>query len=277
MKKINFDDKAFVNAQKVFDFFKIETNCLDASGQLTVRPRYVVALGDDPVTVFYAAIIMKKALSQFGSYPELVCCGGNSMLSKLLNQTTDGFIAQGEKLAQIAQQLDADFPVKALTKANSVEDIARELISHVHGDPSPVIFCPTQRMSKLWERVINASLKSSLDTYWYVHGENFKDIFTLYNGGAMASGISILSEAAYIYDALNIAGHTHHTVCYDGGIPKFIIHAGISLRDDYPLFVTQSIWSAPKQYWRLFIDFKINHNAIDFALQEKIRMWKCAL
>lgn len=284
MKTVDLKDYSWKTAEIIFDFFKKETDCLDAQGNLLVAPKYVVCIDDDMVSAYYAAIIMNKALKQFGSYPILLCAGGIGMLSKYLNKQADGtVISEGEKLKRVCLRL-GDFPqIVVLEKGNNTGAVLKEIIDYVNSDTDAVIFCPTQRMSKRLERTVAFSTEQfpdskALNAYWYVHGESLSDMLQLYNGKILAGGLPLLSEAAALYDRIGTDKYVgKYQAEYDGNIPKYVRFAGYYLVQNYPVRGSRSLFSAPMQFLKMYLSIVWHRKAIAVDLEAKIHTWQEAL
>lgn len=280
MKQIDLTREEWKHTRTIFDFFKKDTDCLDEKGRLLVKPKYVVAIDDDMISAYNAAVIMKKSLLEFGYYPVLLCCGGKSLYSKYLNCTSGQIISDAQKLKQISVQLYNPPHIEVLDKGTNTGEILKEISDFAKNDIGPIIFCPTQRRSKRLERAI-AFLSASdpvfakTNTFWYVPEENLEDMLAYYNGRIIAGGIPLLSEAAVLFYRLGTARYVgKYMACYDGDIPKFVIKAGIALKDDYPLRITRSWTSAPWQACKQHFGFINNEEMIKAELQEKIEYWK---
>ncbi|MBQ7632776.1 MAG: hypothetical protein IJS88_01515 [Alphaproteobacteria bacterium] len=280
--EINFRTQEWKDAKVIFDFFRKETNCFDSNGRLCVQPKYVVAIDNDPVSAYYAAVIMKQAKSQFGVYPQLLCVGGNGMLSKYLNRYADGIIlSNGMKLRMVALHF-GNFPVCVLDRGNTTEVNIKEIIDFLvvyNNYDAPLIFCVTQRLSKRLERIVAYSTRRfpsthPLNAYYYVPGEDIRDVCRLYNGMALAGGLPLLSEAAALYDRVGTSRYVnHYTAEYDGTIPKYVMQAGMRLMEKYPLKVSQNIITAPWQYACIYLSLLKNRKAIAEDLDDKIIEW----
>ena len=247
-----------------------------------MQPKYVVAIDNDPVSAYYAADIMKQAKSQFGVYPKLLCVGGSSMLSKYLNRYEDDIIlSDGMKLRMVALRLGS-FPVWVLDNGTNTEANIKEIIDFltIYNDyDAPLIFCVTQRLSKRLERTVAYSTRQfpgthPLNAYYYVPGEDIRDVCRLYNGMALAGGLPLLSEAAALYDRVGTSRYVNRYIAeYDGMIPKYVMQAGMRLEEKYPLKVSQNIMTAPMQYANIYLSLLKNRKAIAEDLDDKIMEW----
>ncbi len=268
----------------VLDFFKQETTCLDKQGTLTIKPEYVVAIDDDPVSAYYAAIIMKKAQKQFGYYPTMLCCGGIGMLSKYINEQANGeVISEGEKLAQVARSLDPNFPLKVLDHGRNTGANLKEIIDFLasqHNSDAPIIFCPTARLSKRLERTIAFSTEQfpgtkPLNAYYYVPGESVADILQLYNGKGLAAGLPLLSEVAAVYDRVGTERYVGKFMApLDKPVPPEVQAAGRYLVEKYPIRVSRLPIRALGQFLKMYFALAICGNLIDQDLQAHVRSWR---
>lgn len=270
-------------AHIVHDFFKQETTCLDAQGKLTVKPQYVVAIDDDPVSAYYAAIIMKKALLQFGKYPKLLCVGGKGMMSKYLNRLPDGTVlSEGQKLSMVARRFD-NFPFHVLDGGNNTGANLKEIIDYLaaKGDSdAPIVFCPTQRLSKRLERTIVFTPQQfpgtkPLNAYYYVHGETLEEVLQLYNGKGLANGLPLLSELAALYDRTGTKKYVGKYMAeYDHEMTKNVHVAGQYLMKHYPIRVSRVPLTAPLQFLHMYCDILFSEREVAADLEEKIKQWK---
>ena len=281
MEKINFGTPDWENAKRVFEFYKQETTCLDRRGQLIVQPQYVVAMDDDMVSAFYAVQIAKQAFKQFGNKPHLLFVGGIGMLSKYMNRLDDGTVlSEGQKLSWVARQL-GNFHSSILDKGNNTGANIKEIIDYLsfyHASDAPVIFCLTQRLSKRVERTVAFSTRQfpntfPLNAYYYVPGEELRDVCQLYNGKGIAQGLPLLSEAAALYDRMNRYVGVYMAPM-DKRIDKEIVKAGEELVSKYPVRVSRIPLSAPIQFCKMYFGVRNNRQAIADDLQEKISEWK---
>ncbi len=267
MKEIDFRTQDWQDAQKVFDFFCQETTCFDQRGRLCIKPTYVVAIDDDPISAYYAATIMKQAKRQFGVYPKMLCVGGMGMLSKYLNRLSDGTIlTEGMRLRMTALRF-GNFPITVLDNGNNTGANLKEIIDYVslsqHAN-APIIFCTTQRLSKRLERTIAFSTQqfpgtNPLNAYYYVPGESIKQMCRLYNGKALAGGLPLLSEAAAVYDRVGTGRYANRYMAeFDKMIPKYVLQAGMRLMEKYPVRVSRNPLAAPMQYLKMYLAV-INH------------------
>lgn len=270
-------------AHIVHDFFKQETTCLNAQGKLTVAPKYVVAIDDDMASAYYAAIIMKKALLQFGKYPKLLCVGGKGMMSKYLNRLPDGTVlSEGQKLSMVARRFD-NFPFHVLDGGNNTGANLKEIIDYLaaKGDSdAPIVFCPTQRLSKRLERTVVFTPQQfpgtkPLNAYYYVHGETLEEVLQLYNGKAIAHGLPLLSELAALYDRTGTGKYTgkYMAEC-DLKMTKNVHVSGQYLMKRYPIRVSRFPLSAPIQFFKMYFGIRRHHEEISADLERKIELWK---
>jgi hypothetical protein len=279
---IDFRTRDWEDANKIFDFFRQETDCLDRQCNLVVNPGYVVAIDDDAVSAYYAAVIMKQAKRQFGKYPKLLCVGGIGMFSKYVNRLEDGTsVSEGAKLRMVASRF-GNFPTSVLDRGSNTGANIKEIIDYIasdYGTEKPVIFCTTQRLSKRLERTVAYSAQQfpgtqPLNAYYYVPGEDIKEVCRFYNGRALADGLPLLSEAAALYDRVGTDRYANKYMAeFDKMIPKYIIQAGMRLTERYPLRVSRSILSAPRQYARIYFGLKRHRQDIADDLEQKIIEW----
>lgn len=281
MEKIDFLTPDWENVAKVFDFYKQETTCLDRSGQLIVQPQYVVAVDDDMLSAFYAVQIVKQTYQQFHIEPKLLCVGGIGMLSKYMNRLDDGMVlSEGHKLWMVARQLGIEYSL-ILDKGNNTGANIKEIIDYLafcHVPDAPVVFCLPQRLSKCVERTVAFSTKQfpntcPLNAYYYVPGEELRDVCQLYNGRGIAQGLPLLSEAAALYDRMN-RYEGIYMAPMDKLIDKEIVKAGEELVNKYPVRVSRFPLSAPIQFCKMYFGVRNNRQAIADDLQEKISEWK---
>ena len=284
MEEIYFCSPDWDNARKVFDFYKQETTCLDARGQLIVCPKYVVAIDDDMISAFYAVCIAEQTKRQFNVKPAVLCVGGIGMLSKYLNRTQDGKImSEGAKLAEVVRQL-GDFYVTILGNGNNTGDNIREVIRHLewhNASDAPIVFCLTQRLSKRVERTVDFSPHQfpgtkPLNAYYYVPGETLREMCQMYNGKAIAGGLPLLSEAAALYDRMNRYEGVYMSEM-DKRIDKDIVRAGEELVRRYPVRVSRTPLVAPIQFYKMYSGVKKYRQEIADDLKEKIIEWKSKL
>lgn len=283
MEKINFKSQDWENAQVVFDFFRQETNCFEKGTVLKVKPHYVVAIDDDMVSAFYAATIMKLSKQQFGVYPKLLCVGGFGMLSKHINRLDDGtIISEGMKLRMTALRF-GNFPVTVLDNGNNTGDNIKEIIDYLtckHDSEAPIIFCPTQRLSKRLERTVaffvqQFSGTAPLNAYYYVPKENIEEMCQLYNGKALAGGLPLLSEAAAVYDRVGTERYANrYMATFDKIIPKRVMKAGMELAERYPIRISRIPLTAPVQFCKMFYAVIKQRKAIAEDLETHILDWK---
>ncbi len=283
MEKLCLVNGPWPYAHVVHEFFKQETTCLDAQGKLVIKPQYVVAIDDDPVSAYYAAIIMKKAMMQFGQYPKLLCVGGKGMLSKYLNRLSDGTVlSEGQKLFMTAQRVHS-FPAHVLDGGNNTGANLKEIIDYLaaKGDSdAPIVFCPTQRLSKRLERTIVFTPQQfpgtkPLNAYYYVHGETLEEVLQLYNGKGLANGLPLLSELAALYDRTGTKKYVGKYMAeYDREIPHNVHVAGQYLMRHYPIRVSRIPLTAPLQFWKMFNSVCSMRMAVAADLEKKINLWQ---
>ena len=264
MKQIDLTSKPWQMAKIVLDFFKQETTCMDEQGNLVINPRYVVAIDDDPISAAYAVKIAHLARRQYKEFvnPIIICCGGRGMLSKYLNVTPDGIeMSEGEKLAFVARNFAYYQNVKILDHGNNTGANIKEIIDYLasrHDENAPIIFCPTQRMSKRLERTVAFSDRQfpgtlPLNAYYYVHGESIEDILQIYNGKGLADGLPLLSEAAALYDRTGTGKYDDiYMEPLDIPIPPEVVEAGEYLKKHYPIRVSRLPITAPLQFIKMF-------------------------
>ena len=280
MNGVDLSAYCWLQAEAVFKFFAQKTNCLDTNGELLFEPKYVVAIDDDVVSAFYAAIIMKKARRKFGKSPRLLCCGGSGMLSKYLNRSDSGLImTEGEKLSMVIRSF-GDFPTKILDGGTNTGANIKEIADYLNGDQEPIIFCLTQRVSKRIERTVAFSTKqfpgtSHLNAYYFVPGETLEDMLQLYNGKGLANGLPLLSEAAALYDRFANGKYEGKFMAPLGqAIPKYVAKAGLYLKSEFPICVSRLPLSAPVQFVKMFWALKFSRKEIEDDLYLKINEWK---
>lgn len=283
MNNIDFRTKDWEDAQKILDFFRMETTCMDTYGRLLIKPQFVVAIGNDMVSAFYAATIMEQAKKQFGTYPKLLCVGGTGMLSKYLNQLDDGTIlSEGMNLRMTALKF-GNFPAAVLDSGNNIYANVKEIIEYLsfyHMNGEPIVFCLTQRLSKLVERTVEFMTKQisaaeTLNAYYYVPGETIEEMCQLYNGKAIAGGLPLLSEVAALYDFVGTNRYANISVAeFDGMLPKYVIKAGMNLTQKYPIFISHMPLQAPMQFAKMYLGVIKNRKAIADDLKRKVEQWK---
>lgn len=270
------------NAQMVFNFFKHETDCLNKRGELVVVPRYVVAIGDDPISAYYACKIAHKAERQMGIVPRIICCGGYYQFSRRLNVRENGRpLTEGQKMARICQQLCPECKTIVLDRScnivQSVSEVAKYLASNKE-ENRQIIFCPTQRLSKRLQRIADFSgwyNMIPLKARYYVHGERIPEIMQAYNGMKFAGGTLLLNEAANLYlrmtDPYHIARYMEPLDC---DIPQGIHEAGLQLAAKYPLRHQGSCAANPLQGGWLLWCWYWHRKQIQRDLQKQIRHWQ---
>lgn len=282
-QKIDFRSQDWMNARIVFDFFKQETTCFDKGGLLKIQPRYVVAIDDDMASAYYAATIMELAKRQFGEYPKLMCVGGTGMLSKYMNRLDDGtVISEGSKLRMTALRF-GNYPVTVLDKGNNTGANIKDIIDYLdwkHDSNAPIIFCPTQRLSKRLERTIAFSEYQfpgtlPLNAYYYVPEERVEDMCQLYNGKALAGGLPLLSEAAAVYDRVGTNRYIGKFMApLEVMIPKDVLVAGQQLIEKYPIRVSRTPLTAPVQFCKMYFALLKQRKEIAADLERKIATWQ---
>ncbi|MBQ4399803.1 MAG: hypothetical protein II830_00750, partial [Alphaproteobacteria bacterium] len=174
-----------------------------------------------------------------------------------------------------------NFYSSILDKGNNTGANIKEIIdylSYYHASDASVIFCLTQRLSKRVERTVAFSTKQfpntrPLNAYYYVPGEELRDVCQLYNGKGIAQGLPLLSEAAALYDRMN-RYEGIYMAPMDKRIDKEIVKAGEELVNKYPVRVSRFPLSAPLQYCKMYFGVRNNRQAIADDLQEKISEWK---
>lgn len=285
MKHIDLASEPWQKAKLVLDFFKQETNCFDEHGDLIINPRYVVALDDDPISAAYAVKIAFKARRQFKEFvnPIILCCGGKGMLSKYLNITPDGIImSEGEKLAFVARNFACYQNLKILDQGDNTGAVIKEIIDYLasqRNENAPIIFCPTQRMSKRLERTVAFSTEQfpgtlPLNAYYYVHGESLDDILQLYNGKGLADGLPLLSEAAALYDRTGTDKYTGKFMApLDKPVPPEVVEAGEYLMKHYPIRVSRLPITAPLQFIKMYWAIRTARQAIYNDFMAKKEVW----
>ncbi len=282
---IDFNSPDWENARIVFDFFKQQSTCFDSGGLLKVEPKYVVAIDDDMASAFYAATIMEYAKRQFGKYPRMLCVGGTGMFSKYLNRLNDGTIlSEGMHLRLTAVQIGSSaYPISVLDSGTNIYANLKEIIDYLADKDdleAPIIFCPTQRLSKRLERIVAFTTYQfpgtcPLNAYYYVPDEEIKDVCQLYNGKALAYGLPLLSEAAALYDRIGTEHYVGRYMAeYDAMIPKFVHIAGQKLVEKYPLHVFRSVLSAPLQFLKIRWNLQMRQKEIVQDLEHMISLWK---
>lgn len=283
MKEIDFRNEDWMDARKIFDFFRCETTCFQRDGKLSVKPKYVVAIGDDMVSAYYAAVVMKQAKLQFGRYPRLLCVGGSGAMSKYLNRLPDGTVLSNGMMLRMTALKFGNFPVSVLDHGNNIGADVREIADYMmtFGDSEePVIFCVTQRLSKILERTVAYSSRRfaracPLDAYYYVPGEEISEICQLYNGRALAGGLPLLSEAAALYDSVGTGRYANRYMEeYDGMIPKYVIQAGMRLIEKYPMQVSRFFLNAPLQHLKTYYAIHKYRKMVADDMEMKIQEWK---
>lgn len=281
MEKIDFRTPDWENAQRVFDFFKQETTCMDRFGKLTVCPRYVVAIDDDAISACYAVYIANLTYKQYHVKPTILCVGGTGMYSKYINRTKDGTVlSEGHKLSMVVHQLGS-FYTTVLSNGNNTGANLKEIIDHLalyDAAREPIIFCLTQRLSKRIERTVAYSTKQfpntyPLNAYYYVPGETLQEMCQMYNGRAIAEGLPLLSEAAALYDRMNrYAGR--YMAEMDKRMEKDVVKAGEELVNKYPIRVSRLPITAPLQFCKVYFGVKKHRQEIAADIQRKIEEWK---
>jgi len=240
-----------------------------------------VAIDDDMVSAFYAVQIANKAYRQFGFMPRLLFVGGTGMLSKYLNRLDDGTVlSEGQKLSMVARQL-GNYNGTILDEGKNTGANIKEIIDYLsfyHDSDAPVIFCLTQRLSKRIERTVAYSIVQFPDThplnaYYYVPGEDLREMCQLYNGKAIAGGLPLLSEAAALYDRMNRYEGVF-MARMDKRIDREVVKAGEELVSRYPIRVSRVPLSAPIQFCKMYFGVRNNRQAIADDLQKKIAEWK---
>ena len=287
MKKVDLTAEPWPKAEIVSDFFKQETTCLDADKKLLVDPKYVVALGNDAVSSYYAIQIVLKAQRQFGSFPRILFCGGTGPLSKYLNIDPEGCTtSDGEKLHYVARciSLQLTQEVSILDKTNDLRDNLKELADFVarrNDSEAPIIFCPTQRVSKYLERTVAFMPKlfpdtAPLNAYYYVPGETLEQVLQLYNGKGLAGGLPLLAELAALYDKLGTDRYAEkYMKPMDKPVPPEVKEAGEYLVKNYPIYTSKIPLSAPVQSLKMVSAFNFNKSEIDDDLRQKSARWRC--
>ena len=279
--EIDFKTRDWENAQKVFDFYKLETTCFDEQGKLKVRPHYVIAIDDDMISAYYAVYIAEVTYRQFHIRPKILCVGGVGMLSKYLNRLDDGtVISEGSKLAMVARWLGSTY-CSVLDKGNNTGANIKEIIDYLafyEVSDAPVVFCLTQRLSKRIERTVAYSTAQfpgtkPLNAYYYVPEESLRDMCQLYNGKAIAGGLPLLSEAAALYDRMNRYAGVYMAQM-DKHIDKDIVVAGEELVQHYPIRVSRFPLLSPVQFCKMYFGLMNNRQAIADELREKVAEWK---
>lgn len=282
MKRIDFNQHYWQNAEKVLNFFKYPTTCLSADGRLAIKPKYVVAIGNDMISAYYAAQIMKAGKKQFGDYPKLLCVGGVDRFFKHVNLLSDNtVISEGAKLRMVALRLGA-FPTAVLENGKNIGSDIKDVIGYLTSKQdltAPIIFCLPQRLSLLVERAVAyAAAKlpegSLLNAYYYVPKENLRDICQRYNGNLIDGGSLLLAEVAALYYQCG-AGYRsgRFTADYEGNIPKPVIKAGNELMDKFSLRISASPLVSPLKFLRLRFLIKKDKKKMVQALNQKIKLW----
>lgn len=285
MRKNKLNTETWEKAKILIDFFKQDTTCLDADNKLIVDPKYVVALGDDVISVYYALRIVLKARRQFHSFPHILCCGGTGMFSQYLSIGPEDRQSDGEKLHYVARciSLDLSQDISILDKGSNLSATLREIADflELRGDVgAPIIFCPTQRMSKRLERTVVFSNRhlpeaKQLNDYYYVPGETLEQVLQLYNGKGLANGLPLLSELASLYDRIGTDKYVRKYVePLDKTIPSEVKCAGLYLMLKYPIRVSHMPLSAPMQFSRIVLSLLLNHKEIEEDLNTKISGWR---
>lgn len=283
MEHINFRTHDWENARIVLDFFKQPTTCFDNKGLLKVEPRYVVAIDDDMASAFYAATIMEYSKRQFGKYPKLLCVGGIGMLSKYMNRLEDGTVlSEGMKLRMTALRF-GNYPVTVLDGGNNTGANLEEIIKYLEwqrDSNAPIIFCPTQRLSKRLERTVAFTERQfpgtlPLNAYYYVPDERLSDMCQLYNGKALAGGLPLLSEVAAVYDRVGTGRYAGKYMAeLEMPIPKEVLIAGQQLIDKYPIRVSRTPLTAPVQFLKMYFAVRKHQKDIAADLKRQIEVWK---
>ncbi|MBO6290549.1 MAG: hypothetical protein J6N45_09580 [Alphaproteobacteria bacterium] len=285
MKHIDLTSKPWQMAKIVLDFFKQETTCFDESGNLKQYPRYIVALDDDPISAVYAVKIALKARRQFKECkdPTILCCGGKGMLSKYMNVMPDGIVlSEGEKLAYVVRNFAFYQNIVILDRGNNTGAVVKEIIDYLtsqHDENAPIIFCPTQRMSKRLERTVAFSDQQFIGTLplnasYYVHGEELEDILQIYNGKGLADGLPLLSEVAALYDrTCKYAGKFMAPL--DKDVPPEVVAAGEYLVKHYPIRVSRLPITAPLQFIKMYWAVQTHKQNIYDDLKAQKEKWSC--
>lgn len=285
MKKINLNTEPWQKAKIVADFFKQDTTCLDDDHKLIVDPKYVVALGDDVVSVYYAMQIVLKARRQFQSFPHILCCGGIGTFSRYLNIGPEDRQSEGEKLHYVARciSLDLSQDISILDKGNNISATLREIIDFLasrRDSDAPIIFCPTQRMSKRLERSVAFTNKrlpetKRLNAYYYVPEETLEQILQPYNGKGLANGLPLLSELAALYDRIGTNKYAGKYVDgMDKTVPPEVECAGVYLITHYPTRISRAPLTAPMQSLRMMFSLFFGQKEIEEDLSMKISGWR---
>lgn len=246
------------NAQTVFDFFRKETDCFLKHEQWIVCPHFVVALGDDALSVFNAVYIMESAYLQFHKMPKLLCLGGIGKNAKYLHRYKGETLSAATSLWMISKKAGS-YPYAILDKGNDLLSGLKELVEYLKNHKltdAVLIFCPTQRMSKVLERMV-AHVPSlfenapNLKAYYYVENETVQEMRSYYNGMAVAKGLPLLREAARLYDfMMRQSGVTIASLDYR--IEKSVVDAGEELLQRYPAkFSLKSLYQEAVVKWNL--------------------------
>lgn len=273
MKEIDFSRTAWHNAQTVLDELSYKTDCVE-NGKLTIKPRYVVCIDDDPVSAFYACQIYYAAKKEFGIEPEILCVGGTGMLSKYLNE---GGCSEGKKLAMVCEALGVE-KTKILDKGTNTGANLKEIIDYLSGSKEPIIFCPTQRLSLRLERTVRFSQKQfpgteALNAWFYVPKEYVTEMAQAYNGKELAGGLPLLSEVAAIYPRLRDYGGKFSKPLDTVPTGKTIA-AAEWLAKHYPIRISRLPVSAPLQYIKMYFAVKNSRKEVVDDLHAQIKKWK---
>ena len=175
------------------------------------------------------------------------------------------------------------FVVFGITRFSGLRIGYKEIIDYLaaKGDSdAPIVFCPTQRLSKRLERTIVFTPQQFPDTkplnaYYYVHGETLEEVLQLYNGKGLANGLPLLSELAALYDRTGTKKYVGKYMAeYDREIPHNVHVAGQYLMRHYPIRVSRIPLTAPLQFWKMFNSVRSMRMAVAADLEKKINLWQ---
>lgn len=282
MQEIDFWLPDWKNAKKVFDFYSQESNCFDAWGRLKICPRYVVAMGNDMISAYYAAYIVKLVCNQYHTVPKILCVGGSGRLSKYINRLEDGTVlSNGRMLWWVLCQF-GNFNCTILENGDNIVNSLKEIadyLAYMKEQYATLLFCLPKRLSKRIARA-NAFLPvrfmgtKMLNAYYYVPGERMNEMCSLYNGKAVAGGIPLLSEAADLFNCMSNYD-TMYMAENEKCASKDLLKAGEELIHRYPLSVSHCLLTAPVQFYQVHFDLIKYQKEIREDLHRKIIEWQC--
>lgn len=282
MKELDFWLPDWESAKKVFDFYSVESNCFAAWGKLKICPHYVVAMGSDMISAYYAAYIAELARKQCHIMPRILCVGGLGKLSKYTNRLDDGTVlSDGHMLWWVIRQL-GNYPITILDRANSTSENLKEIadyLAYKNEQNAELIICLPKRISKRVE-LANASLPiqfigtRKLNAYYYVPGETMEEMCCLYNGKAVAGGLPLLTEAADLFNRMSVYDGMHFNM-HGKSANKDLLIAGETLMHRYPLNISHCLLSAPLQFCKIRFGLMWHQKEIAADLRKKILEWQC--